>query len=369
MTQFYGKTKICYGGEALENLERLPGRKAFIVTDAIMVRTGFIQRVRSHLERAGMPHAVFDAVEPDPSLETVTAGVTAFLAEGADVVIALGGGSPIDTAKAIVHLARRVRPDQPKPLLVAIPTTSGTGSEVTAIAVITDRANGVKIPLNDEDLIPDVALLDARFTRTLPPGVTAATGMDVLTHAIEAYTARSANAFTSIYAEQAVLYVFLYLLRAFEVSDDMEARKRMQLASCMAGMAFNNSGLGITHSMAHSLGGVFHIPHGVANAVMLPHVIRYNSFDAGPRYRNLAAMLTLPAATVEEGVASLVGAVRNLNAALGLAGSLRELGVERAAFDAALDTMAANTLEDICTAENPRLPSAGDIKILLEAAW
>lgn len=369
MTQFYGKTKICYGGDGIETLERLPVKRAFIVTDPFMVRTGFVERIKSQLDRGGIAYGIFDGVEPDPSLETVTRGATLFLRDRAEAVIALGGGSAIDAAKAIMFFAHKAGDGRPKPLLVAIPTTSGTGSEVTSYSVVTDKANEVKIPLNDELLIPDMAILDARFTRTVPPGVTAATGMDVLTHAVEAYASRQANAFTTIYAEHAIRYVSRYLLRAYACGDDMEAREMMLLASCMAGMAFNNSGLGLTHSIAHSLGGLFHIPHGLANAVMLPFVIRYNSFDAGVRYREIAEVLGLPAATVEEGTASLIGAVRDLNAAMGIPAALKAMKIDEAAFRRHMEAMAANVLEDICTGGNPRRPSAGDVVRILEQAW
>ncbi len=369
VTQFHGKTKICYGENAIETLEHLPSRRAFIVTDPFMVRFGFVERIKSQLDRVGIKYRVFDGVEPDPSLETVTTGACHFLRDEADAVIALGGGSAIDAAKAIMFFAHKTRPERPKPFLAAIPTTSGTGSEVTSYSVITDKANEIKIPLNDELLIPDMAILDARFTRTVPPGVTAATGMDVLTHAIEAHVSRQANAFTTIHAEQAIRFVFAYLRRAYTCGDDMEAREMMLLASCMAGMAFNNSGLGLTHGIAHALGGLFHVPHGLANAVMLPHVIRFNSFDAGVRYREIAALLGLPAASVEEGTTSLIRAVRDLNESMGIPVSIGGLKIEESAFRAHLQTMAAHVLDDICTGGNPRRPSAGDIIRILEEAW
>ena len=235
--------------------------------------------------------------------------------------------------------------------------------------MVTDKQHGVKIPLNDELLIPDVAILDARFTRTVPPSVTAATGMDVLTHAVEAYTSRDYNAFTDILAVQAIRYVFSYLLKAYQQMEDMEAREMMLLGSCMAGMAFNNSGLGITHSMAHALGGQFHIPHGLANAVLLPYAIRFNSFDAGVRYRELARIIGLPHSNVEEGTNGLITAVRGLNEAMGIPARIRDLKVDESAFAASLDTMAAHALEDMCTKSNPRRPSVSDIRQILEHAW
>ena len=369
MTQFYGKTKICYGEDAMDALEHLQARQAFIVTDQFMVKAGFADRVISHLDRNSIPHTIFADVESDPSLDTVISGARLFLKQKADLIIALGGGSPIDAAKAIAFFAHKASDDVVKPTLVAIPTTSGTGSEVTDISVVTDKINEIKIPLSDELLIPDMAILDARFTRTLPPHVTAATGMDVLTHAIEAYTSRQANAFTSIYARYAIRYVFEYLLRAYMNGDDMVAREHMLLGSCMAGMAFNNSGLGITHSIAHSLGGIFHVPHGLANAVLLPHVIRFNSFDVGIRYQEIAIMLSLPASTVEEGTSNLIQAICDMNETMGIPNRIGRLKIEKDAFEKHLDVIARNVLEDICTGGNPRKPSHGDITELLKKAW
>ena len=367
--QFYGKTKICYGPYSLETLEQVPAKRALIVTDPFMVTSGFTAQVVSHLDRRGIGHSLFDGVEPDPSLETVTKGTRHFLREKPDMIVALGGGSAMDTAKAIAFFACRVDTAQARPLLVAIPTTSGTGSEVTSISVITDKRNGVKIPLNDEQLIPDIAILDARFTRTVPASITAATGMDVLTHAIEAYTSRQSNAFTTIYAEQAVRYVFTYLERAYRHLDDMEAREMMLLGSCMAGLAFTNSGLGITHSLAHALGGLFHVPHGLANAVLLPYVIRFNSFDAGVRYRELAATLSLKADSVAEGTNSLLAAVEALNESMHIPARIRDLKIAEHDFYAGVETMARNALDDMCTEGNPRKPSFTDLKMLLEQAW
>lgn len=369
VTQFHGKTKICYGKYALETLEELPSTSVFVVTDPFMVTSGFAEQVTSHLERRELPHLIFAEVEPDPSLETVMRGTLDFIRSKADLIVALGGGSAIDTAKAITFFAHKAAPDLPRPLLAAIPTTSGTGSEVTAISVITDKKQGMKIPLNDELLIPDVAILDARFTRTVPPQVTAATGMDVLTHAIEAYTSRDNNAFTDILAVQAIRYVFSFLLKAYQQMENMEAREMMLLGSCMAGMAFNNSGLGLTHSMAHALGGQFHIPHGLANAVLLPYAIRFNCFDAGVRYRELARIIGLPHSNVEEGTAGLIEAIRGMNEAMRIPPRIRDLNIEEAAFRAALDSMAAHALDDMCTQSNPRRPSLMDIRALLEQAW
>lgn len=368
MTQFFGKTKICYGPYALETLESLPVNHAFVVTDPFMVKSGFADQAVSHLKRKGIAYSIFSGVEPDPSLQAVVEATRLFLRGQADMILALGGGSAIDMAKAIAYFGRKTDSSR-QPLLVAIPTTSGTGAEVTSIAVVTDKVNAVKIPLNDELLIPDVAILDARFTRTVPPKVTAATGMDVLTHAVEAIASRHSNVFTSIYAEGAIRNVFSYLYRAYQHGDDMVARDQMLIGSCMAGLAFTNSGLGIAHSMAHSLGGQFQIAHGLANAIFLPLAVDFNSFDAGVKYRDIASMLGLPASTVEEGTRSLVTAVRGLNASMGIPAHIRELNISEKDFRSHLDGMAAHALEDICTASNPRMPSHDDLVVLYEQAW
>lgn len=370
MTQFYGKTKIFYGDYALDTLETLPCTRAFVVTDPFMAENGFADQVTSHLERHNVVYTVFSDVEPDPTLELVQKGTVAMLNSRPDIIIALGGGSAIDAAKAIAYFTCKASPDAPRPDLIAIPTTSGTGSEVTSLAVITDTQQGVKIPLKDDILIPDMAILDARFTVTVPPHVTAATGMDVLTHAIEAYTARAHNPFSDILAVQAVRYVFSYLLKTYHEMENMEAREKMLLGSCMAGMAFNNSGLGITHSLAHALGGQFHIPHGVANAIFLPHVIRFNSFDAGVRYRELARLTGLPYANTAESIHSLVSAVTELNRAMTIPTRIRDCThIEEHDFQGAIDSMAEHAIQDMCTQTNPRRPSVSDLRDLFRQAW
>ena len=240
---------------------------------------------------------------------------------------------------------------------------------MTRHCVITNTKEKIKFVIVSWRNLPMVSINDPLLMLAKPAGLTAATGMDVLTHAVEAYTSRQANAFSSIYAEHAMRYVFTYLQRTYRCMDDMEAREMMQLGSCMAGMAFNNSGLGITHSIAHSLGGLFHIAHGLANAVMLPHVIRFNSFDVGVKYRAIAEILGLPCASVEEGTTSLIQAVRDMNDSMGIPARLSTLKIEEARFLEHLDAMAGKALADFCTGGNPRRPSAGDIKMLLEQAW
>ncbi|MDX2322252.1 MAG: 1-propanol dehydrogenase PduQ [Moritella sp.] len=368
MTHFYAKTKVCYGEGSMDNLKTLPGKHVFIVTDAFIAKTGFVEEVKSHLSM-GVLCTIFDKVEADPSLDTITIATHLFMKSEADIIIAIGGGSAIDAAKAIAYFSNHADLLRQPPYLAVVPTTSGTGSEVTSIAVVTDKKNNLKIPLQDDMLIPDLAILDARFTRTMPSSITAATGMDVLTHAIEAYVSTKTNIFTSIYAETAIKIVFKYLPRAYANGDDMEAREQLILASCMAGMAFNNSGLGITHSVAHSLGGLFHIPHGVANAVLLPYVIEFNGFDSGFQYQNIAHCLGLPASSMDEGTNNLLKAVRQLNASLDIPYKISDLDINKDEYINHMPAMVNNILQDICTTTNPKKPSYEDVIRLLQKAW
>lgn len=367
MTQFNGRTRICYGDNAIDTLETLTGHHALIVTEPFLAELGFADRVIGGLERANIHSRVFSGVEPDPSLDSVREGTVALLAGGTDLVVALGGGSAIDTAKAMVFFAGKAEPARDKPLLVAIPTTSGTGSEVTAVTMVTEGQ--AKWPLTDEGLVPDIAVLDARFTRSLPPAITAGTGMDALAHALEAFVATTANAFTDLYALSAMESVFRYLPRCYRNGDDMEARQNMLLASCMAGVAFNNSGLGLAHSIANTLGGIFHTPHSKAIAPLLPCVIRFNGFDVGDRYQAAARHLGFPCGTVEQGNESLVAAVRYLTHQMGIPSRIRGLGVGETAFQASFEAIARQAMADGCTGTNPRRPSLEDIRQLLRQAY
>lgn len=369
MTQFNGRTKICYGEDAMNVIGTLTMKQAMVVTDPLITQIGLTDRIISALDRAQIPHTLFDQVEPDPSLETVTLGTHMLIQDKADAIIALGGGSAIDAAKAMMYFAHKAMEEKQKPLLVVIPTTSGTGSEVSSFSVVTDTANQIKIPIYDELLIPDMAILDARFTRTVPPAITADTGMDVLTHAIEAFTSVDANIFADIYSEHAIRAVFKYLVRAYENGDDMQARERLMVASCMAGTAFSNCGLGICHSLAHALGGTFHIPHGKANALMLPHAITFNTLEAGERYQAIAEMINLPASSVATSTKSLVLAVQSLNEHMEIPLRVRDLDIDEKEYKLAIEELSAKALEDPCSSYNPRKPSFEEICHLFEQAW
>ena len=399
--------KIYFESGSVQYLEKMPEiTRAFIVTDPYMVKLGYVDKVLYYLrKREGYVHSeIYSEVEPDPSVETVMNGARQMAAFKPDVVIALGGGSVIDAAKGMwlfyehpeadfakmklkfMDIRKRVYKFPrlgKKARMVAIPTTSGTGSEVTSFAVITDRAHNVKYPLADYELTPDIAIIDPDFVMTVPKTITADTGMDVLTHAIEAYVSVLASDYTDALAMKAIQLVFEYLPRAYENGDDRVAREKMHNASCIAGMAFTNAFLGVNHSLAHKLGGEFHIPHGRANAVLLPHVIEYNGkkpskfvsfpkyekFIADEKYAEIARALGLPANTAAEGVASLAGAVRSLMQRLDIPVTIGACGVERDAFLAKVPELADRAFEDQCTTANPRMPLVKELEEIYKKAF
>ncbi len=343
METFTIKPKLHFGTDALGALEELAGRRVLIVTDAFLASSGLLERVRNHL--VGSEVTVFDQVTPDPSVELVARGVQKFREVQPDAVIAFGGGSPMDCAKAIRWSAGGSVP------LWAVPTTAGTGSEMTAYAVLTDTEKGLKYPLVDGTLLPEHAVLDASLLEGVPPSVTADTGMDVLTHAAEAYVSLRANPFTDALAEKAFVLAYENLPGAYR--GGMAEKSAMLYASCMAGMAFHAAGLGVCHSLAHALGGRMHLPHGRLNALLLPHVIRFNAADPASdrRYAKLARLCGLtPSAR------ALSGAVSRL------------LTVFRMPSTLAVDDpggVATAALADPCTAANPRAPIQTELETLL----
>jgi acetaldehyde dehydrogenase/alcohol dehydrogenase len=364
-----------------------------IVTDAAMVKLGYAEKVEYYLRKrkTAVSIEIFSDVEPDPSVDTVERGRKMMEHFKPDCIIALGGGSPMDAAKAMwlfyeypdtsfdslkqkfLDIRKRIykypRLGQ-KAKFVAIPTTSGTGSEVTSFAVITDKSNGnTKYPLADYELTPDVAIIDPDYVNSLPKTAVADTGMDVLTHAIEAYVSVMANDFTDGLALKAIQLVFENLEASY-LTGDPKSREKMHNASTIAGMAFANAFLGINHSLAHKWGGQYHTAHGRTNAILMPHVIRYNAqkptkfasfpkydhFVADKRYTDIARLLGLPAKTVEEGVTSLIEAIRTMNRKLGIPETFEELGFDEVDFEARVDYLADRAFEDQCTTANPRMP-------------
>ena len=276
MKSFDIKTKIYFGDNAMDRVRDLPYKKIMIVTDKFFSGSSLLRIVTQPLSETHKEFRVFNDVVPDPPIDKIVVGVKAVLDYQPDCLIAVGGGSVIDSAKAIREFAVRMH-GTAKIALVAIPTTSGTGSEVTAFSVITDPVHQVKYPLVSESMLPEEAILDEELVKSVPPNVTADTGMDVLTHAIEAYTSINNNEFSAALAEKSVEICGAFLMRAYLDGNDWHARRKMHVASCLAGLAFNSASLGLNHGMSHQLGANFHIPHGRANAMLLPHIIEFNS--------------------------------------------------------------------------------------------
>ncbi|MCQ4085906.1 bifunctional acetaldehyde-CoA/alcohol dehydrogenase [Saccharibacillus sp. JS10] len=386
--------KIYFEKNSTQYLSKMPDiTRVAIVTDPMMVQLGYVERVEHYLRQRQMPVAieVFSEVEPDPSTATVERGRAMMERFQPDCIIALGGGSPMDAAKGMwlfyeypdtqfddlkqkfMDIRKRIYKYPRlgrKAKFVAIPTTSGTGSEVTSFAVITDKEKGnTKYPLADYELTPDVAIIDPVFVYTLPKVAVADTGMDVLTHAIEAYVSVMASDFSDGLAIKAIQLVFANLEKSASTADPL-AREKMHNASTLAGMAFANAFLGINHSLAHKWGGEYHTAHGRTNAILMPHVIRYNAkkptkfasfpkyshFVADERYAEIARILGLPAKTTEEGVNSLIQAIRELNEKLGIPATFQELGFDSKQFESRVDYLADRAFEDQCTTANPKLP-------------
>ncbi|WP_431088091.1 bifunctional acetaldehyde-CoA/alcohol dehydrogenase [Paenibacillus sp. 8b26] len=394
MQWFKVPSKIYFEKNSTQYLAKMPDiTRVAIITDPMMVKLGYVDRVIHYLHQRQTPVAieVFSEVEPDPSTVTVERGTEMMRRFQPDCIIALGGGSPMDAAKGMwmfyeypdtdfnnlkqkfMDIRKRIykypRLGQ-KAQFVAIPTTSGTGSEVTSFAVITDKNQGnTKYPLADYELTPDVAIIDPEFVYSLPKTAVADTGMDVLTHAIEAYVSVMASDYTDGLAIKAIQLVFQYLEQSALTGDKL-AREKMHNASTLAGMAFANAFLGINHSLAHKWGGQYHTAHGRTNAILLPHVIRYNAkkptkfvsfpkyshFVADERYAEIARILGLPARTTEEGVNSLIEAIRKLNKTLGIEESFQQIGFDAKDFESRVDYLADRAFEDQCTTANPKLP-------------
>ena len=380
MQTFYVKTKVCSGDGAMDVLSSFRGNRAVIFTDTFMVKTGVAARIAQKLSNCADVR-IFDEIKPDPPIELVADGLRVLLDADADLVVALGGGSSIDAAKATILMAKRSGAKD-NIALVAIPTTSGTGSEVTSFAVITDREKGVKYPLVDEELLPDYAIMDPALVVSAPPRITADTGFDVITHALEAYISVNANDYSDALAEKALELAFAYLPKAYADGKDMEAREKMHTASCLAGMAFNAVSLGINHGIAHQLGARFHIPHGRANAMLLPHVVRFNA-DLGANFgakreteasRRIAHIARRIGLSGDDTNALVLALVRHLHYMLKMTetpATLGEAGVTKEAYEAVKPAMIAAALKDACTATNPRPVTAEDVDAILSglARW
>lgn len=372
MNRFKIRTEVRFNKNALDTLKEFAGKSAVIITDKFMVKSGMINKITDKMTDY-KSIAIFDEVKPDPTTSLIAEGLKFIQANNAEIVIALGGGSPIDAAKAIVFMGEKSGMGDLK--LIAIPTTSGTGSEVTKFAVVTDDADNLKYPLVDEGMLPDLAILDPELVLTAPPSITADTGMDVITHAFEALVSVNANDASDALAEKALLLAFQYLPYAYKDGSDEIAREKMHSASCLAGMAFNEVGLGINHGIAHALGAKFHIPHGRANAMLLPHVIRFNAhlracFGAEPieaaiRYADIARKIHLPHDTVRIAVESLIDEVKYMLRRMEIPATLWDAGISREDFEREKKNIIKAAMDDLCTASNPREVTAESVENLL----
>lgn len=385
---------------ALDELKKVMGKKkAFIVTDSFLYNNGYTKPITDKLDEMGIAHATFFDVAPDPTLACAKAGAEQMRAFAPDCIIALGGGSAMDAGKIMwvmyehpeadfmdmamrfVDIRKRVYTFPKmgeKAYFIAIPTSAGTGSEVTPFAVITDEQSGVKYPLADYELMPNMAIIDTDFHMSAPKGLTAASGIDAVTHALEAYASMLATDYTDGLALKALKVIFEYLPKAYENGlKDVEAREKMANAATMAGMAFANAFLGVCHSMAHKLGAFYHIPHGVANALMIEEVLRFNACEAPvkmgtfsqydhphtlARYAEVADYLGLGGKNDNEKLENLIKAINDLKAAVGIKATIKDYGIDEKEFLEKLDEMTEQAFDDQCTGANPRYPLMSEIK-------
>lgn len=396
MGRFTLPRDLYHGTGSLETLKTLTGKKAIVVVGGgSMKRFGFLDKAVAYLKEAGMEVELFEGVEPDPSVETVMKGAEAMRKFQPDWIVAMGGGSPIDAAKAMwvfyeypdTTFEEIITPFsfptlRTKAKFCAIPSTSGTATEVTAFSVITDYHKGIKYPLADFNITPDVAIVDPELAETMPKKLVAHTGMDAMTHAIEAYVSTLHCNYTDPLALHAIKMIHNNLKKSYD--GDMEARAAMHDAQCLAGMAFSNALLGIVHSMAHKTGAAYtgdHIIHGCANAMYLPKVIKYNSKneEAANRYAEIASFIGLSGATTEEKVDSLIAELRSMNDQLDIPHGIKNYGksgvkadtsiIDEKEFLEKLPEVAKNAIADACTGSNPRQPSQEEMEKLLKACY
>lgn len=385
---------------ALDELKNVMGKKkAFLVTDSFLYKNGFTKCITDKLDEMGIAHTTFSNVEPDPTLACAKEGAALMKSFEPDVIIALGGGSAMDAAKIMWVLYEHPEADfldmamrfldirkrvytfpkmGEKAYFIAIPTSAGTGSEVTPFAVITDEKSGIKYPLADYELLPDMAIIDTDLHMSAPKGLTAASGIDAVTHALEAIASMLATDYTDGLAKQALKVIFDYLPRAYDNGmTDYEAREKMANAATMAGMAFANAFLGVCHSMAHKLGAFYHLPHGVANALMIDEVLRFNASEVPAKmgtfsqydhpktlrkYAEVAETLGIDGKNDKEKLENLIKAVDELKAKVGIKKTIKEYGVDENEFLERLDDMVEQAFDDQCTGANPRYPLMSEIK-------
>ncbi|MBM4464463.1 MAG: iron-containing alcohol dehydrogenase [Chloroflexi bacterium] len=376
---FFASPEIVFGEDALSYLSEIEGQRAFIVTDQNIVRLGFVDLVARQLKAAGMEYQTFAEVEPNPTFEMVKRGAAAMSGYGPDWIIGLGGGSCLDAAKAMWVLYERpdMEPEEINPMiplglrqkarLITIPTTSGTGAEVTWVVVLTDAQERRKLVLGSRENVADLAIVDPVLVKALPPHIAADTGMDALTHAVEGYTSSWANDFCDGLCLKAIQLVFDYLPRAVANEEDAEARQKMHNAATIAGLGFGNSMGALAHAMGHPLSPLFGVPHGRAVGVFLPYTIEFMARQAPARYAEIARFLGLGGASDADGAASLVEAVRDLARRIKQPASVKELGILREDYEAALQKMIEDGENDTVT--SARIPDREELARLFRYAY
>lgn len=373
---YFKSPLIVFGEEALSELARIEGKKAFIVTDANIARLGYLEMVAQQLRTAGLEYQVFAEVEPDPSLQTVRRGAELMRKYEPDWIIGLGGGSSMDAAKAMWVLYEHpemvpegINPVEPlklrqKARLITIPTTSGTGAEVTWAIVLTDTQEQRKLSLGSRENMADIAIVDPVFVATLPPQITADTGMDALTHAVEGYTTAWHNDFCDGLCLMAIKLVFDYLPRAVANGQDKEAREKMHNAACVAGLGFGNALAAMAHAMGHSLGAVFHMPHGRAVGLVLPYTVEFTGEMMADRYADIARLIGLTVASPQEGAHVLANQIRDLAKAINQPLSLQDAGITEQQFEATLPKLIENAESDATLVASARIPDRAELERL-----
>ncbi|UUX33321.1 1-propanol dehydrogenase PduQ [Fundicoccus culcitae] len=366
-------TKIHMGEDSLKRLEQFDKERIYIITDEFISKSEILSKVMALISSSN-ELLVFKDVIPDPPIDTIVAGIELAKDFRPTQVIAIGGGSAIDAAKGIIYFGQQSN-NLMDASLICIPTTSGTGSEVTNFAIITDAENGTKYPLVTDDILPKEAILDTSLVINLPQSQTANTGIDVLTHAIEAMVSTKASDISDAFAEKAIKLVFDYLPRAYKDGTDKVAREKMHIASTLAGLAFNQASLGLNHGIAHAAGAKFHIAHGRLNGILLPYVIKFNSGisnsinqEVAEKYRYIASILDLNTASATIGTRSLVNEINKLLTTLGIPHSFSEYGLDKKLFDDNLSEIADSAVKDMTTKTNPIPVTPKDVaRILIEA--